>query len=64
MMRRVVAVLIAGASVSAAAQRRPACAMPNPSAPWLIVQHQTLSEEDGAWKNDSLRKVLIRAAGM
>ena len=40
------------------------CKQPNPSAPWVLVQKQTLSEEDGAWKNDSLRKVLLKAANM
>ena len=63
-MRRVALVLVAGASMSAAAQRRPACATPNPAAPWLVVQRTTMTEEDGAWKDDSLRKVLVRAAGM
>ena len=33
-------------------------------APWMLVQTQTLSEEDGAWNNDSLRKVLLMAANM
>src|SRR6478672_3394800 len=61
MMRRAVALLIAGVSV-AGAQKRSACATPNPSAAWVLVQRTTLSEEDGAWKNDSLRRVLLTAA--
>jgi hypothetical protein len=40
------------------------CKTPKPSAAWLLVQKQTLSEEDGAWKNDSLRKELMKAANM
>jgi hypothetical protein len=64
MMRRVVALVIAGASVAGAQRRAPACATPNPSSPWVLVQRTTLSEEDGAWKNDSLRKVLLTAANM
>lgn len=63
MMRSVVALVIAGVSV-AGAQRRPACATPDAAAPWLLVQRTTLSEEDGAWRSDSLRKVLLAAAGM
>jgi hypothetical protein len=40
------------------------CRQPNPSAPWVLVQNQLLSEEDGAWKNDSLRRALMKAANM
>ena len=61
MMRNVVMLVVAGASV-AGAQKRAACASPNPSAAWVLVQRTSLSEEDGAWKNDSLRKVLLTAA--
>jgi hypothetical protein len=64
MMRRTVVSLVVAASVSAGAQRTAACAKPSQTAPWMLVQKQTLSEEDGAWKNDSLRKVLLRAAKM
>jgi len=64
MIRRALACFVAGAAVSAGAQRGPACARPSQTAAWMLVQKQTLSEEDGAWKNDSLRKVLVRAAKM
>src|SRR3954466_11087033 len=64
MMRRTVVSLVVAASVSAGAQRTAACAKPSQTAPWMLVQKQTLSEEDGAWKNDSLRRVLLRAAKM
>ena len=64
MIRRAVVVLALGVSISAGAQRTAACSKPSQSAPWLLVQKQTLSEEDGAWKNDSLRRVLLRAAKM
>jgi hypothetical protein len=63
MMRGIVVLTMAGASV-AYAQKRPACATLNPSAAWMLVQRTTLSEEDGAWKSDSLRRVLLAAANM
>jgi hypothetical protein len=61
-MKRIVHVLLVCAA-SAGAQQ-PACATPSPTASWMLVQRQTLSEEDGAWRNDSLRRVLVKAAGM
>jgi hypothetical protein len=64
MIRRVVTILIASAAVTAGAQRSAACRTPSGTAPWMLVQKQILSEEDGAWKNDSLRKVLLREAKM
>jgi hypothetical protein len=56
--------IIIGACLIAGGVPAQNCKTPSPSAPWLLVQKQTLSEEDGAWKNDSLRKVLLTAAGM
>src|SRR3954470_22678686 len=64
MIRRALACLVAGAGVSASAQRAPACAKPSQTAAWMLVQKQTLSEEAGAWKNDSLRKGLMKAANL
>ena len=40
------------------------CKQPSPTAAWMLVQRQTLSEEDGAWKNDSLRKAIMKAANL
>src|SRR5690242_12939409 len=55
-------VIVAGLATGALQAQN--CKTPSASAPWLLVQKQTLSEEDGAWKNDSLRKALLTAAGM
>jgi hypothetical protein len=55
-------VVIAGLMASATQAQN--CKRPDPFAPWMLVQTQTLSEEDGAWRNDSLRKVLLTAANM
>jgi hypothetical protein len=56
--------LVIGACLIAGAAQSQSCRQPSPTAPWLLVQKQALSEEDGAWKDDSLRKALIAAAGM
>ena len=56
--------IILGACLIAGAAHAQSCKQPPAGARWVLVQRQTLSEEDGAWKNDSLRKVLLRAAKM
>jgi hypothetical protein len=65
-MKPIVFVLLAAAAAAAATPvaAQPTCATPSPTAPWMLVQRQTLSEEDGAWRNDSLRSALMKAAGM
>jgi hypothetical protein len=62
-MKRIVPVLLGLAATVGAAQQ-PACARPNPTASWMLVQRQTLTEEDGAWRNEALRGRLLAAAGM
>ena len=58
------AALLIGACLIASASHAQSCKQPGAGAAWLLVQRQTLSEEDGAWKNDSLRKALLKAAGL
>jgi hypothetical protein len=56
--------LIVSACLLAGVAHAQNCRQPNARAPWLMVQKQTLSEEDGAWKDDSLRKALMKAADL
>jgi hypothetical protein len=58
------AALLIGACLLASASQAQSCKQPSAGAAWMLVQRQTLSEEDGAWKNDSLRTALLKAAGL
>ncbi len=57
-------IILAASCMIAGVAQAQSCRQPPTNAPWILVQRQTLSEEDGAWKNDSLRKVLMTAANM
>lgn len=57
-------IILAASCLIAGGAHAQSCKQLPTSAPWILVQRQTLSEEDGAWKNDSLRKVLMKAANM